>query len=50
MIRIKPITYKRLNSYIEEVVKKWFDKYYKVLKKYKIRLAKNVINFNKTGA
>jgi hypothetical protein len=50
MIRIKLIIYERLDSHFKEDVKKWFDEYYKVLKKYKIKLVKNVINFDETRA
>jgi hypothetical protein len=31
-------------------IKKWFANYYKVIKKFKIIKAKNIINFNELGA
>jgi hypothetical protein len=49
MIKIKSIIYERLDSYIEEDVKKWFDEYHKVLKRFKIKYAKNIVNFDETG-
>jgi hypothetical protein len=49
IIRTKSIVYERLDSHIEEDVKKWFDEYYKVLKRFKIKYVKNVVNFDETG-
>jgi hypothetical protein len=47
---MKLIIYERLDSYIEEDVKKWFDDLYKAIKRFKIKHAKNIINFDKMGA
>jgi hypothetical protein len=47
---MKPIAYKRLDSHIKEEIKKWFDEYYTILKKFKIKHAKNIMNFNESRA
>jgi hypothetical protein len=49
-IETKPIAHARLDSHTEAEIKSWFDDYHATLKKYKITKAKNVINFNESGA
>jgi hypothetical protein len=49
-IKTKPIVYARLESYTEEDVRIWFQKYHDILEELYITKGKNVLNMDESGA
>jgi hypothetical protein len=47
---MKPITYTRLESHIEEDIRIWFQKYHDILEELHITKGKNVLNMDELGA